>query len=112
MKHIIKIADLYGKQIRTRSIMEQLEESLHPEDEYLFDLQDVETISRSAADELYNIRIKHHIEIINMSSFVQKMFDAVVLSRFRPRQYDAIDIPIIECPDLQSVCHFLHTEPN
>ena len=92
--------------------MERLEESLHPEDEYLFDLQDVETISRSAADELYNIRIKHHIEIVNMSSFVQKMFDAVVLSRFRPRQHDAIDIPIIECPDLQSVCYFLHEGHN
>lgn len=112
MKHIIKIADLYGKQIRTRSIMEQLGESLHSEDEYLFDLQDVETISRSAADELYNIRIKHHVEIINMSSFVQKMFDAVILSRFRPRQYDMSDIPIIECPDLQSVCFFLHGGHN
>lgn len=108
MKHIIRIADLYGPQIQTRRIMEQLGKSIVAEDEYLFDMQNVEIISRSAADELYNIKQSHHnVEIIHMSSFVQKMYDAVVLGRFQPRLHDSNSSPIIYCPNLQSVINVL-----
>lgn len=108
MKHIIKIADLYGTQIRTRMILEQLSESIKTEDEYLFDMQNVEIISRSAADELYNIKHRHgNVEIINMSSFVQKMYDTVILSRFQPRQHDPEHTTIINCPDLKSLTNYL-----
>ena len=103
MKQILKIADLCGTELRTRQMMENFAQTLKMEDEYIFDMQGVEQISRSAADELYNIIHTFKAEVIGAQTFVQKMLDAVVLGRFKPRELHISDTPIIHCPTMSSV---------
>lgn len=103
MKQIIKMVEKYGAELRTRSMMEQFAKTLDPANEYLLDMADVTSISRSAADELYNITHDHrNVEMINLAPFVQRMLDAVILGRFQPRQHRAGETPIIYCPDAES----------
>ena len=102
------MATLCGAELRTRAMMEAFAASLQPEDEYLLDFRNVELISRSAADELYNlIHDNRHIEMINLSPFVQRMFDTVVLGRFQPRQLRPNQTPITYCDTLESAEEYM-----
>ena len=88
-------------------MMERLTSSLNDTDEYLLDFQGIEQMSRSAADELYNlIHSNKHVETIHISPFVQKMLDAVTLGRFQPRQRPTAT-PIIRCTTMQSLTNVL-----
>lgn len=108
MKQIIYIQKLYGSSISTRRTMEEFAQTLDVQNEYLLDFSGVEQISRSSADELYNITIDHKsVKIINMSSFVQKMFDAVILTRFEPRKRNVSNTEIIRCDTIEKVFNCL-----
>lgn len=103
MKHLLIISEQFGTEFRTRSLVERLGASLNPEDEYLFDMSGIELISRSAADELYNLALSNHVEFIRMTPFVQQMYDAVKLGRFQPRQHLNTDVEFIKCTDLRTL---------
>lgn len=108
MKHIIKMTERYGKELRTRQLIEQFAATLNTEDEYLLDMTDIEVISRSAADELYNLTHDMNVEVINMCSFVQRMYDAVTLGRFKPRELRQSGTPIVQCKTIDDVVNFLN----
>ena len=104
MKQIINIQEQYGAELHTRQMMERLVATLQPENEYLLDMSGVEQISRSAADELYNLTHSNmHVDLINLEPFVEKMLSAVTKGRFLPRQHTAGDMPIIRCATIGSV---------
>jgi len=104
MKKIINIQEQYGAELHTRQMMERLAASLTPTDEYLLDMSGVEQISRSAADELYNLTHSDiHVDLINLEPFVEKMLSAVTKGRFLPRQHLAGAMPIIHCSSIASV---------
>ena len=104
MKQIINIQEQYGAELHTRQMMERLAATLQPENEYLLDMSGVEQISRSAADELYNLtHSAMHVDLINIEPFVEKMLSAVTKGRFLPRQHNAGDMPIIHCATISSV---------
>ena len=104
MKQIINIQEQYGAELHTRQMMERLAANLQPENEYLLDMSGVEQISRSAADELYNLTHSDmHVDLINIEPFVEKMLSAVTKGRFLPRQHTAGDMPIIYCSTISSV---------
>ena len=103
MKHLLKIADILGKELRTRSLLERFATTLNADDDYMLDMSGVEMISRSAADELYTITNTYHVDIIRMTSFVQQMYDAVKLGRFQPRQHLSNDVTFIKCTDIHSL---------
>ena len=74
MKKLVKMRDISGEVIHTRLVIEQFRDTLSADNEYLVDMEGVERISRSAADELYNIihgNIK--VDIINLSPFVETL---------------------------------------
>ena len=103
MKQILHLKKLYGSQIRTRLLIEQLAQTLNENNQYLLDMEGVEVLSRSAADELCTIKQRGNIEIVNASSFVQKMLDIVTISRFLPRQRQEKGYTqIIECKTIES----------
>ena len=111
MKHIIKIQEHIGAELHTRQTIEKLASSLKAEDAYLLDMSGVEQISRSAADELYNLTHGPiHVEMINVEPFVEKMLSAVTLGRFIPRQHTANDVTIVKCPTIGSVLQQLSTK--
>lgn len=94
----------YGKELHTRQIMERLAASLDESNDYLLDMRGIEQISRSAADELYNLTHgSKRVEVINIEPFVEKMLSAVTLSRFLPRRRNTIDLPIIKCQTIGQV---------
>ena len=94
--------------LHTRQMMERLAASLRAEDDYLLDMRGIEQISRSAADELYNLTHgSRRVEIINLEPFVEKMLSAVTLGRFLPRRRTSIDLPVIECQTIGQVTQLL-----
>ncbi len=104
MKQIIHMQEQYGAELHTRQIMENISASLVSGNEYLLDMSGVEQISRSAADELYNIMHGDiPVEVINLEPFVEKMLSAVIKGRFLPRQRTTDDVPIIHCATIESV---------
>ncbi len=110
MKQIIKILEQYGAELHTRQMMERLASSLELNNEYLLDMSGVEQISRSAADELYNIMHGSiPVEVINLEPFVEKMLSAVIKGRFLPRQRTTNATPIIHCATIESVQQQLMT---
>ena len=112
MKKIIKINEVYGDELHTRQIIERLKSSLNSEDDYLLDMRGVQRVSRSAADELYNLtHTSKRVEIINLEPYVEKMLSAVVLGRFLPRHYEQSDVPIINCATIDQAATQLSYTP-
>jgi len=104
MKQVINMMEKYGKELHTRQMVERLSASMNVEDDYLLDMRGIEQISRSAADELYNMTHgPKRVEIINIEPFVEKMLSAVTLGRFLPRRRTSTDLPIIECQTIGQV---------
>ena len=104
MKQIIKIQEQFGSELHTRRMMERLAESFDPNNSYLLDMNGVSQISRSAADELYNLTHGSiHVDMINVEPFVEKMLSTVTLGRFLPRKHNADNTPIIVCPTVDDV---------
>ena len=104
MKQVINMMEKYGKELHTRQMVERLAASMNVEDDYLLDMRGIEQISRSAADELYNLTHgPRRVEIINIEPFVEKMLSAVTLGRFLPRRRTSTDLPIIECQTIGQV---------
>ena len=104
MKHIIKIKEQFGTELHTRQMIEQLAASFNNGDSYLLDMSGVMQISRSGADELYNLtHSSQRVDMINIEPFVEKMLSAVTLGRFMPRTHTSGDIPIIQCQTIESV---------
>ncbi len=100
----LKIKDIYGSEIRTRRTMEEFAHTLILENSYLLDFTGVEQISRSAVDELCNIISDHgSIHTVNMTPFVQKMFDTVLISRFSPRVRTKSTSEVIRCSTMQEL---------
>ena len=104
MNHIIDMQERYGAELHTRQLIERLAASFNSEVSYLLDMQGVQQISRSAADELYNLTHgSMHVDVINLEPFVERMLSSVTKGRFLPRQHTAGDMPIIHCDTIGSV---------
>ena len=85
-------------------MVERLLASLNAGDSYLLDMAGVMQISRSAANELYNLTHSDmNVDLINVEPFVEKMLSAVKLGRFLPRQRTNTDTPIIRCETIGNV---------
>ena len=101
---IINIQEKFGAELYTRQMVERLAASLNAADSYLLDMSGVMQISRSAADELYNLTHSDmNVDLINVEPFVEKMLSAVKLGRFLPRQRTNTDTPIIRCETIGNV---------
>ena len=74
MKQIINIQEKFGAELHTRQMVERLAASLNAADSYLLDMSGVMQISRSAADELYNLTHGNmSVDLINVEPFAEKM---------------------------------------
>ena len=92
----------YGMELHTRQLIEQLAATLSEKDEYLLDMRNVVQVSRSAADELYNLmHSDKKVGIINVEPFVEKMLSAVTLGRFLPRSRSSVGMQIVDCATIE-----------
>ncbi len=78
MKTIVIKEHVGNKDLRSRVSINCLKEALTGDNDYILDMNGIEFISRSAADELYNIVYDHKgIKIVNQAETVKQMTDIV-----------------------------------
>ena len=111
MDKIIKIAQLISTDIRSRANVNIIRSAIDGINEnIILDFTDVTFMSRSFADELYNLMNEHeHISLSNMDNFVHSMLDAVIQGRKSKRIFKQESSEIKECEDMNSLASFLAT---
>lgn len=110
MDKIFKISELISTDIRSRAnanIIRSLVDGI--DDKIILDFEEVNFISRSFTDELYNVLEEHkNISLINTSEIVKTMIDAVYKGRKKTRNINS-NSEIKEFDDLASLSSFLAT---
>lgn len=109
MKHIINILATYGAELRTRALIERMSATFVEGDEYLLDMAGVQLVSRSAADEIFNITRSKKVILVHVGEFVQQMLDAVSVGRFSERRHASTDVQFIKCPNRAALSSYLKT---
>lgn len=107
----IKIKDLISKDIRSRYNGNILRAAVDGEEgQIVLDFSEVEFITRSFADELYNIvSEKDNLTIENMSDFVGTMYDTVRKGRQHGRRPVESNAQMLEFKDMKSLSEYLKT---
>lgn len=111
MNKIFKISDLISTDIRSRANANIIRSAIDGvESNIVLDFENVKFISRSFADELYNVMNEHHgITLINETDFVKSMIDAVIQGRKNKRIASEDTSEIKEFKDMKSLESFLAT---
>lgn len=105
----MKIAELVSSDIRSRANASIIRATLDGINENVtLDFDGVEFVSRSFADELYEIMKEYdNISIKNTSDIVKSMMDAVVSGRKSKRKFNEDNSEIREFDDMNSLSSFL-----
>ncbi len=104
----IYIATSIGKDIRTRSFFRRdIENLLNHNESVTLDFSEVIFISRSVADELYNVLEDYPlVQLDNLERDVKMMYSVVERARKQPRHYDDNNIEIIKLHTLKEMDEF------
>lgn len=107
----IKIAELISTDIRSRANAEIIKSAIDGIDESItLDFTGVTFISRSFADELYNLLDDYkNISLAGMEDFVNSMYETVVQGRLSKRIFNHETSEIKVCEDMGSLSSFLST---
>lgn len=106
MKTII-IKDIIGAEARSRKTAKLLLEKMNDGRDFILDMNGVKFISRSFADELYNIQeVVGKIMFINTSDEVGKMLAVVKTGRSQTRQRKESDTETCTLSDMDSLFRF------
>ncbi len=107
----IKIADLLGTDIRTRAKADMIRSAIKDvNEEVILDFENVIFISRSFADELYNIvEQNENIVLDNLCQIVQSMIDTVRSGRSSKRVFKSNDSEMKRFNDMKSLSKYLST---
>lgn len=82
----IRVKDLIGAEVRSRIPIALLKKAIAECKNYDIDMADVTFISRSFADELYNLQQDYmNVHFLNLQEDVKKMIDAVWGGREKER---------------------------
>lgn len=111
MGKVIKIAELIGTDVRSRSNAGIIQAEIDGEvNEVIIDFSKVTFVSRSFVDELCNIMEKcNNVKLENTTLFIQSMIDAVKQGRNQKRVRSSDDSEIKEFEDIESLSSFLST---
>ena len=106
METIIKAIDLLGSEIRSRFNAEKIRNRI--DGQTVVDFYGVKFMSRSFADELYNICHENPlVRIEGMSDFVRSMYDTVSKGRQRKRIRKEDNGEIIGFDKVENLSEFL-----
>lgn len=111
MDKILKIAELISSDIRSRANVNIIRSAIDGVNKnIILDFTDVIFMSRSFADELYNLlNESKNISLSNMNDIVQSMFNAVEQGRTSKRIFESESSEIKEFDDMKSLASFLAT---
>lgn len=104
----ISIKTLIGAEICFRSSADLIRPRLVAGGENVIDLKGVDFISRSFADELYNLQLDYDsVRFENAAGDVEKMMQAVWKGRGQKRVRPATSIPIIDKTSVEAFSEYL-----
>ena len=109
MNEMIKLYDLFGTEIRSRSNADVLREKILDCNISIIDLSQITFISRSFADELCNLSESDNIKIYNAKGIVKNMLSIVPESRKNKRIRKTDNAEMKEFSDFKSLSNFLAT---
>lgn len=108
MAKTIKIAEIISNDIRSRANINIIFSAIDGVKEHVvLDFTEVSFVSRSFADELYNlINNNKNLSIINMTPFVSSMYKTVCEGRNSKRVFSTESSEIKEFEDMKSLAVF------
>ena len=109
MEKIISIEKKLGKDLRTRSFFRRDIEGLIEKDdtEVMLDFSGVIFVSRSVADEIYNLLLDYpNMKIRGLAGDVDKMYNVVKNGRMRPREYPADNVRVVHLKTMKELVSF------
>lgn len=107
-KTIIDIAALIGTDIRSRANANIIRAAIDGLDGAVLDLSGVEFVSRSFADELYNIITDNPtVRTEGAHGIVASMLATVEQGRSKPRHMERDDAEVVDALDMDSLTHLL-----
>lgn len=111
MNTMFKIADLISTDIRSRANAAIIRSAIDGiKENVALDFSGVTFVSRSFTDELYNvIKENKNVSLVNMSTFVKSMWEAVSKGRNSKRVLKQNKSEIREFDDMNSLATFLAT---
>lgn len=110
MNRVIKMQTELGSEIRSRAAIEKIKVFIQKERKVYIDMTGVTFISRSSADELYNIQLDYkHVEIKNQTGEVYKMMRVVEKGRTKRRNRDILDSSVQDMKNVEIFEDFLQT---
>lgn len=109
MDNIISVISTMGDDLRTRSFFRRDVENLirRHNTSITLDFNGVLFISRSVADEIYNVLQQYReMAIKGMTGNVKTMYDLVVKGRLNPRVYPEINATVVQLTNMAEVNDF------
>ena len=95
----IRVKDIIGAEVRSRIPIAALKEAIARDGCYDIDMAEVTFISRSFADELYNLQLDH--------TNVQKMMEVVWKGRKKKRVRTQADVKTVDLTSIEDFSNFL-----
>lgn len=110
MKRVIKMQAKLGSEIRSRVAIEKIKSFIQIKDRVYIDMTGVTFISRSCADELYNLQIDNqNVKISNQTGEVYKMMNVVKKGRTKQRNRKIINSTVQDMKNVEIFEDFLQT---
>ena len=104
----ISIKDIISPEIRSRSSADLIRPRLTAGEDNIIDMDGVVFISRSFADELYNLQLDYNpVRFENTTGDVEKMMQVVWKGRSRKRVRPASSIPVKDKTSVEDFSEFL-----
>ena len=104
----IRVKDIIGAEVRSRIPIAALKEAIARDGCYDIDMAEVTFISRSFADELYNLQLDHtHVQFINAQGNVKKMMEVVWKGRKKKRVRTQADVKTVDLTSIEDFSNFL-----
>lgn len=108
----IQISKAIGNDIRTRIFFRRdIERLVNPTDEVCLDFSGVVFVTRSVADEMYNVSLDFpRVSIINLEGEVKKMYDVVERGRENPRVFEETNFKTVKLESIHDAIRFFESE--
>ena len=107
---VIEVQKILGKEIRSRASICAIKERMQNKGEVCLDMKDITFISRSFADELYNLQYDYkQVHFCNQSEEVSKMMLVVWEGRKKKRERKADHTVIQDMTSIDKFVDFLQT---
>ena len=104
----ISIKDVVGTDVRSRISLEAVKALMTPGGEYVIDMEGVTSISRSVADELYNLQQDYGaVRFEHQTEFVKRMMNIVWEGRSKKRFREEEDVEMMDMTSIEDFSRYL-----